>query len=556
MYPRNNSRHHDDHLNDRSENQLLENDRPINDGKVGSPQRQDTRQRGRQPDGKIHARQITVSAYSASSTLWCVNTVDLHAKKLSALKSDILLVGATKVDDKVVPFCGSQVSEKADAALAALIETLDVPCKEGSVTKVVSDEFATPVAIVGVGEDPSPEALRRAVGSAIRSLAGFSHVAIALPASGAEEIGAIAEGALLGSYAFAQYKKCDKDPVEKVTIATTLAGEKDVKAAVERASILSSAVNRARDLVNIAPNDLFPETFADYATQAAKGLKIKVDILDEKKLDAGGYGGILAVGMGSTRPPRLVQLSYSPAKASGHVALVGKGITFDSGGLSLKPGKGMETMKCDMAGAAAVLNAVVAAAELKLPVKVTGWLALAENMPSGGAQRPGDIITMLDGTTVEVLNTDAEGRLVMADALARAVQDEPDAVLDVATLTGAAVVALGERVAGVMGDDELRSDVVAAADAAGEAFWPMPLPEELNEGLKSPVADLQNIGGRWGGMLSAGLFLKHFVKDTPWAHLDIAGPAFHEHAPYGYTGKGGTGFAVRTLVNLLENFEK
>ncbi|OKL54233.1 leucyl aminopeptidase [Bowdeniella nasicola] len=485
-----------------------------------------------------------------------MNTVELHAKKLSAIKADVLLVGATKVDDEVVPFGGPAITSKADHALANLISQLDISCTEGCVTKVMSDQFATPVAIVGVGENPSPEALRRAVGSAVRNLAGFAHVAICLPTSGAEEVGAIAEGAVLGSYAFAQYKKCEKDPVEKVTIVTPIAGEKDVKAAAQRGAILATGVNRARDLVNMAPNDLVPETFADYATQAAKGLKVKVTILDEKKLAAGGYGGIIAVGMGSDNPPRLVQLEYSPAKATGHVSLVGKGITFDSGGLSLKPGKGMETMKCDMGGAAAVLNAVLVAAELKLPVKVTGWLALAENMPSGGAQRPGDIISMYDDTTVEVLNTDAEGRLVMADALARAIEDKPDALLDIATLTGAAVVALGERTAGVMGDEQLRSDIVAAADAAGEAFWPMPLPNELKEGLKSPVADLQNIGDRWGGMLSAGLFLQHFVKDTPWAHLDIAGPAFHEKAPYGYTPKGGTGFGVRTLVGLLENFEK
>lgn len=485
-----------------------------------------------------------------------VNTVELSAKKLSSIGPDVLVVGAACVNDEVVPFGGPIMTAKAEKALASLIEKLQISAKLGQLTQVMIDAFDMPVALVGVGEDPDPEALRQAVGAAVRQLAGHNHVALALPTSSAEEIGAIGEGAILGSYAFAQYRKCKKDPVTQVTICSPLAKEKDAKAAVERAGLLAQAVNRARDLINMAPNDLFPETFADYARQVAKERKLKIEVLDEQALADGGYGGIMGVGQGATHPPRLVRLQWSPRAAKGHVALVGKGITFDSGGLSLKPPKGMMTMKCDMSGAAAVLNVVAAAADLQIPVQVTAYLALAENMPGSLAQRPGDVVSMYDGTTVEVLNTDAEGRLVMADALARAVEDEPDAILDVATLTGAAVMALGEKMAGVMGSEELRSDVVAAADAAGEAFWPMPLPKYLRSGLDSSIADLKNIGRPMGGMLSAGLFLQHFVKDVPWAHLDIAGPAFWEEAPYGYVHKGGTGFAVRTLVNLLENFEK
>ena len=251
----------------------------------------------------------------------------------------------------------------------------------------------------------------------------------------------------------------------------------------------------------------------------------------------------------------MVRLSYTPAKASRHVALVGKGITFDSGGLSLKPAKALEWMKSDMGGAAAVLATVLSVARLKLPVAVTGWLALAENMPSGTAQRPGDVITIRGGTTIEVLNTDAEGRLVLADAIVEAAKANPDALIDVATLTGAQLVALGSRVAGAMGnDDAQRTAVVAAADACGESMWPMPLPRELRASLDSAIADMANIGDRNGGMLTAALFLQEFVpEDLPWTHLDIAGPAFNEGAVHDYTPKGGTGFGVRTLVQYLRD---
>jgi leucyl aminopeptidase len=284
---------------------------------------------------------------------------------------------------------------------------------------------------------------------------------------------------------------------------------------------------------------------------------VDVEVLDEKALAKGGYGGILGVGQGSVRPPRLVRISYRPARAVKHIAFVGKGITFDSGGLSLKPNDAMVTMKCDMAGAAAVLTAVVAIAKLAPKVAVTAYGALAENMPSGSAQRPSDVLTIYGGKTVEVLNTDAEGRLVMADALVRAGEDEPDLIVDVATLTGACVVALGTRVSGIMAnDDDLLARLRETSERAGDAMWPLPLPGELREKLDSAVADIANIGERWGGALSAGVFLKEFVgENIKWAHLDIAGPAFNEGSPYGYTPKGGTGAAVRTLVQIAQDAE-
>ena len=420
---------------------------------------------------------------------------------------------------------------------------------------------AATLVVTGLGDGPldpatpaGAELLRRASGAATRELAGLSSVAIALPAPDADAVGAIAEGALLGAYGFGRYHVQDA-PVERVEVVTAAARDKAAKAALARAEVLAAAVHGTRDLVNTAPNDLYPAAFADAAKAAVKasGAKgLKVTVLDEKALAAGGYGGLVGVGQGSARPPRLVKVTYSPAKPSGHVALVGKGITFDSGGISIKPAAGMEAMKSDMAGAAAVLHTVVAAAQLGLRVAVTGWLCLAENMPSGTAQRPSDVITIRGGKTVEVLNTDAEGRLVMADGLVAAVEEKPDLVVDIATLTGAQVVALGHRVSAVMGTDAARAELVDAAHGAGEQFWPMPLPADLRAGLKSKVADLANIGDRFGGMLTAGIFLQEFVGSTPWAHLDVAGPAFNERTAFGYTPVGGTGVGVRTLLRLLE----
>jgi leucyl aminopeptidase len=314
-------------------------------------------------------------------------------------------------------------------------------------------------------------------------------------------------------------------------------------------------MNRARDLVNMPPNDLVPKSFADLATTAGKELGVKVEVLDEKALTKGGYGGILGVGGGSARAPRLVKIAYTHPKAKTSLAFVGKGITYDSGGISLKPAGHNETMKCDMAGAGAVFASVLAAAKLGLQVNVTGWLALAENMPSGSATRPGDVLRMYGGKTVEVLNTDAEGRLVLADAIVRAGEEKPDYIVDVATLTGAMMMALGSRTFGVMAnDDAFRTTVTELAEAAGEPAWAMPLPAHLRGPMDSAVADISNMGERMGGGLVAGLFLKEFVADgITWAHLDIAGPAFNEGAPFGYTPKGGTATAVRTLVALAEH---
>ncbi|RFU38758.1 leucyl aminopeptidase, partial [Actinomadura logoneensis] len=396
------------------------------------------------------------------------------------------------------------------------------------------------------------EGLRRAAGAALRALAGKTRVAVALPAASAEELEAVALGALLGNYGFTAYRTSERPgPVGEIV----LVGSGD-EAAVRRAETLASAVSLVRDLVNTPPSDLSPEDFAGVATKVASEGGLDIEVLDEKALVDGGYGGIVGVGQGSANPPRLVRLAYTHPEASKTLALVGKGITFDSGGLSLKPAEGMDWMKSDMGGAAAVLGALAAIAELKPAVNVVGYLALAENMPSGTAQRPSDVLTVYGGKTVEVLNTDAEGRLVMADPIVRSGEDGPDLLIDVATLTGAQLVALGTRTTGVMAnDDEVREKVVAAAVRSGEPSWGMPLPEELRKGLDSAVADIANISGeRWGGMLVAGVFLKEFVPDgVRWAHLDIAGPSYNKGEPYGYTPKAGTGAAVRTLVAVAED---
>jgi leucyl aminopeptidase len=472
-------------------------------------------------------------------------------------KADAIIVGVAQGPDGPVPAPGA---EEVDAALggnlAETLAALGATGKAEEVTKIASaGKLAAPlIAAVGVGspaDGSAPfdgEALRRAAGAAVRALTNGKplRVALALPARDGAEAEAVALGALLGGYTFGRYtgKRQDTDVI-------LLGG--DTEGAAARARALADAMTLARDLVNTGPSDLYPATLAAEAERVAGAAGLDVEVLDEKALADGGYGGLTGVGQGSVHPPRLARVAYTNPDATKTVVLVGKGITFDSGGLSLKPAKSMEAMKSDMSGAAAVLAAVSVIAQLAPAVNVVGYLCMAENMPGGAAQRPSDIITMYGGRTVEVLNTDAEGRLVMADALARSAADSPDLLIDVATLTGAQLVALGPRIMGVMAnDDAVLHGVVDAARRAGEAAWPMPLPEELRKGLDSPVADIANVAQeRNGGMLVAGLFLREFVPDgVRWAHLDIAGPAYHEGEPYGYTPKGGTGAAVRLLVQV------
>ncbi|MDT3398816.1 leucyl aminopeptidase [Streptomyces sp. B1866] len=506
-----------------------------------------------------------------------MTALTLSTSSPAAVRADAVVVGVTKGAKGPAVAPGAEAVDQAfGGKLAAVLDTLGATGSEGEVTKLpAASGLKAPVVLaVGLGDAPAKgerygaEALRRAAGVAARALSGSKKGAFALPVQDADGAAAVAEGALLGAYTFkvagagkngrrgkaAADGKAASAPLAEVTVLGGKPRDKAFKAAADRATALAAEVNRARDLVNTPSNALNPASFAAAVRQAADEHGLAVEVLDEKALAKGGYGGILGVGQGSDAPPRLVRLGYTHPAATATLALVGKGITYDSGGISLKPPGHNETMKCDMSGAAAVFAAVVAVAKLGLPVNVTGWLALAENMPSGSATRPGDVLTMYSGKTVEVLNTDAEGRLVLADTLTRASEEKPDAIVDVATLTGAMVLALGNRTFGIMANDEaFRTALHEAAAEAGEQAWPMPLPAELRKSIDSPIADLANMGERMGGGLVAGIFLKEFVGEgLTWGHLDIAGPAFNESGPFGYTPKGGTGAAVRTLVRLAE----
>jgi leucyl aminopeptidase len=504
-----------------------------------------------------------------------VTTASLQRTSIRKLDTEAVVIGLHAVDGSLVPAPGSE--DIVDALGQDLPDTLDklgASAKLGEVTKLPTrGEIKAPLLlVVGLGDQPAAsvarrrpsasadtredalERLRRASGAAARALSGQGKAAYALPASSPGQVRAIAEGALLGAYAFDRYLSKKAHPVREIVIVSDGARNKAMRESLRAATVVARHVNWARDQINLAPNDLYPESFAAEMQAHAKAHSVTATVLDERQLRRQGYGGILGVGQGSARPPRLVTLQYAPRKPVARLAFVGKGITFDSGGLSIKPSNAMATMKCDMSGAAAVAAAVYAVAELGLPVEVTAYACLAENMPSGSASRPGDVLTMYGGKTVEVLNTDAEGRLVLADGITTANATEPDLIVDVATLTGACQVALGQRVGGVLSNDEsLLRELPLVAERAGELMWPLPIPEDVPDKLRTTkIADLsQHNPDAWGGALFAAGFLREFVAEgVPWAHLDIAGTAFHEAAPYGYTPKGGTGFGVRTLVQL------
>ncbi|MFS0714688.1 leucyl aminopeptidase [Microbacterium sp. 2P01SA-2] len=461
------------------------------------------------------------------------------------------------------------LDEQADLSdwpgIAEMLAAVGFTGARGSVHRVALPAVSsTPIVVVGTGADPDGHALREAVGTAVRVTTGFASLSVAAPLATADSWGALAEGAAIGGYSFAGYKSgTPKSRAAHVTVHSSAAPSADDLAGV---NAVGRALALVKDLVSTPAEWLSPADLAERAVEAVAGLPVDVDVLDEAELERQGFGGVLGVGQGSDRPPRVVRVDYSPADATRHVALVGKGITFDTGGLSLKPPASMVGMKYDMAGAATVLAVVQAAAALALPVRVSAWLCVADNMPSGRATRPGDVLRMLDGTTVEVLNTDAEGRLVLADGIVAASRTRPDAIVDVATLTGAIIVALGNRHTGVMGDDEAVAEYLSAAERAGEAAWQLPLPAHMEDELDSPIADMQNakIGDPAGGSLFAGLFLQRFVGRTgdeedapriPWIHLDIAGSGTTK-AAFGSTDKGPTAATVRSLVEYLRGAQR
>ncbi len=485
---------------------------------------------------------------------------------LTNATAELIVVGATGGADSTYLDAGGEELESAGAGLLAALESVGFEAKAGNTARVPLGDAAkaSSVLVIGLGDAPTLDGLRKAAAIAVRSAGTAKSMATSLAISGGEATDvaagaqAVVEGAILGAYDFTDFKsKPEAKPLKKIALHNAGLGKpQDLKTGVTIGQATGSAQALARDLVNTPPGDKRPPALADRARETVKGTGIKVKILNDDQLKKGGYGGLVGVGQGSSEGPRLVQLTYAPAGAKKHVALVGKGITFDTGGISIKPSSSMLTMKMDMGGAACVLAAITAVAELKLKVKVTAIMALAENMPSGTAQRPSDVITILGGTTVEVLNTDAEGRLVLADALVHASKLKPDVIVDLATLTGAVIVALGPKIGAVISnDEELAGQILAAGTRVSEPFAELPLSKDLYaDDMKSDTADIKNAYmGEGAGTIKAGLFLEHFVGEgIPWAHLDIAGIAWTT-TDDGYASKGATGAPVRTLIDWLSS---
>ena len=452
------------------------------------------------------------------------------------------------------PFLDAESVGEIEVALRALGAK---GTSEQATRLVVASLPVGSVLAIGLGKsrDEWPaDVIRRAAGVAARALSGTETMVTTLSEL---DLDAAVEGLILGAYRFTGIRSAKTAPKEPgLAKVIALSTAKSTKAAVSRAVDIAAAVATARDFVNTPPSHLFPAEFAKCARALGESVGLDVEVLDEKALEKAGYGGVIGVGKGSARAPRLVRLVHRGGKKNAKkVALVGKGITFDTGGISIKPAASMHHMTSDMGGAAAVIATVVLAAKRQLPIDVIATVPIAENMPSSTAQRPGDVLTQYGGITVEVLNTDAEGRLILADAIVRACEDEPDYLIETSTLTGAQTVALGARTPGVMGSDDFRDRVAALSQDVGENGWAMPLPEELKDELKSPVADLANISSsRYAGMLVAGVYLREFVAEgVQWAHLDVAAPAYNTSGPWGYTGKGGTGVPTRTMFAVLED---
>lgn len=512
----------------------------------------------------------TESGYQCPS----VNVATTLPKR--SVASSVLIVPVVSTTDDA-PGAAVTCAEKflaadAIAEIEAGLRALDATGAGEQVHRLaVSSLPVTSVLAVGLGKPRAEwpaDTIRRAAGVAARALGGGSQAVITtlaeLPGEGI--CSATVEGLILGSYRFNDFRSAKTAPkdtgLRKITVLCAEdKGAKGAKTQTTYGAAVATAVATARDFVNTPPSHLYPAEFARRAKALGVAAGLEVEVLDDKVLKKAGYGGVIGVGQGSSRPPRLVRLIHrgsqlakaKQAKRAKKVALVGKGITFDTGGISIKPAASMHHMTSDMGGAGAVIATVALAAQLELPIDVIATVPMAENMPSATAQRPGDVLTQYGGTTVEVLNTDAEGRLILADAIVRACEDDPDYLIETSTLTGAQTVALGTRIPGVMGSEEFRDRVASISQRVGDNGWPMPLPEDLKDELKSTVADLANVSGqRFAGMLVAGAFLREFVDDSvQWVHIDVAGPAYNTGSPWGYTPKGGTGLPTRTMIAVL-----
>ncbi|MCX7790929.1 MAG: leucyl aminopeptidase [Chloroflexaceae bacterium] len=453
------------------------------------------------------------------------------------------------------------------AAVAELIEGADFRGKAKQTRLIYPRGAVAPrrLLLLGLGKPDklSADTLRQAAATAVRQAQELQVARLTFGLNGdldlaPERIGqALAEGFELGAYRFQRYRSDLSDEQRFVVEgATIVASAEALRAGVAIGQTIARGANFARDLVNTPPNDLPPARLADQALALGQRLGLNVTVLDRARLVEGGFGGVLAVGQGSANEPRFIVMEYGAAnQGAPTICLVGKGLTFDSGGLSLKPADAMTTMKSDMSGAAAVLGALQVAAELQLPLHVVGIIPAVENMPGGAAFRPDDVITTLSGKTVEVLNTDAEGRIVLADGLHYAQRYKPDAIIELSTLTGAIVIALGSHAIGMMAtNQELADRIARAGEASGERVWQLPLWDEYREMIKSEIADMKNIGGRPAGSITAAAFLANFVGDYPFVHLDIAGTAFAEKPARSYDAPGATGVGVRLLSEVLRSY--
>ncbi|MQB00747.1 MAG: leucyl aminopeptidase [Actinobacteria bacterium] len=467
------------------------------------------------------------------------------------ISCDVLVVGArSSSDGPTLSEPAMDVDSALDGYLTEHLTEIDFKAKFGEMASIptMARIAARSVLVVGLGKEPTTRTVRRVSGSVARRVFERSDVALALHSS-SDEAAASIEGFLLGSYTFTKYRS-EPHP-SKVQRLIVTGADADI---LERGQIYADATTYARDLINEPGEGLTPQLWAGRARELAEVNGLTIRIYEKDELAERGFGGILGVNKGSVEPPALIELRYEPEDPKGKIVLVGKGITFDSGGLSLKDPKGMETMKTDMSGGAAVCGVMSVIKKLAPRLTVIALIPATENMPGGNAIRPGDVITHYGGRTSEVLNTDAEGRLVLGDALMLGLEEEPDAIVDIATLTGGIVVALGQRATGFFAnDDGLAEELNAAADEAGELMWRMPLFDEYRKDLDSEVADIKNSGPRWGSPIIAAMFLKDFVPDSvPWAHLDIAGPARSE-SDRDELNKGGTGVGTRTLLRWVEN---
>jgi leucyl aminopeptidase len=484
--------------------------------------------------------------------------VSFSSEPVESIDCDVLVVFAPEKKDQPIPSSLSGVNQATGGWLDDIYASGEFSGKPNETALLHRPQGLRAKRLLAVGAGPSdrfgnPE-LSRAAGAAVRAARKHTAVAFFLPDAQPDQAKAIAEGAILGQWEPTRYRtKDDTKPVESIIVVSPGAGASEIEPALERGRIIAESANFTRDLATEPPNVLGPQELAQRARDMATEQGLECDVLDQNQMREIGMGSLLGVAQGSARPPALIVLRYKPTSGSGspdHLGLVGKGVTFDTGGISIKPADNMDKMKYDMSGGAAMIGSMRALAQLKPAIPVTAFIPTVENMPSGTAQRPGDIVTSLSGKTIEVLNTDAEGRLILNDAITYAKRQGCTHLVDAATLTGACVVALGHIYTGVFSNNEgFEQKFLAAAKRAGEKMWPLPLDDEYRELLKSPFADIGNIGGRWGGAITAAYFLKEFAEDTPWIHLDIAGTASYDDGKP-YAAKGASGIPVRTLVQL------